>query len=80
MTTKLITRTSISNFGIQKYTLQNSKINGNVSHARYEYFSEDAEFTHVIKPHFEMTYEILKSYDFDRNADILYALKILSRQ
>jgi len=35
---------------------------------------------HVVKPHYEMTYDILKSYEFDRHADILYAMKVLSER
>ena len=34
----------------------------------------------ISTPYFEMTYDMLKSCNFDRNADILYALKLFSKK
>ena len=62
---------------IQEYTLNNSKIGGYISHKRFEPFPEDSEFAYVLKPDYELSYDRLKSYSFDRNADILYAIDIL---
>jgi len=62
----------------QEFTLNNSKIVGYVSHKRFYSFPEDSELASVLKPHHELTYDKFKSYNFDKNADILFALEILS--
>lgn len=60
----------------REFELDNSGLNGTISQKRYVYFHDDAEMGRVLRPHYPLTYEILRSYDFDLNAEILYALQI----
>jgi hypothetical protein len=65
---------------IQEYTLNNSKIQGYISHKRFGPFPADrTDFKYFIKPDYELTYDILKSFSFDPNADILFTMEILSK-
>jgi len=59
-----------------EFTLQHSQLTGMISHKQFTYFHDDPEMGRVLRPHFPMTYEKLKSYDFDGNAAILYALEL----
>ncbi|MBN1268722.1 MAG: hypothetical protein JXB04_03980 [Kiritimatiellae bacterium] len=61
------------------FELQHSELSGTVSHKQFVYFHDDPEMGRVLRPHFPMTYEKLKSYAFDPNAEILLALDICRR-
>jgi hypothetical protein len=63
---------------VQEYTLNNTQIKGYISHKRFGPFpEEEPDFTYVLKPDYELSYSRLKSYNFDKHADILYALDVL---
>lgn len=59
-----------------EFELRHSGLGGTISHKQVVYFHDDPEMGRVLRPHYPMTYDILKSYDFDRNAEILYALDL----
>jgi hypothetical protein len=59
-----------------EWELRNSGLTGAISHKQYVDFHDDPEMGRVLRPHFPMTYEKLKSYAFDPNAEILLALDI----
>jgi hypothetical protein len=58
------------------FQLQHSGLTGTISHKQFVNFHEDPEMGRVLRPHFPMTYEKLRSYDFDPNAEILLALDV----
>ena len=58
------------------FKLQHSGLTGTISHKQYIQFHDDPEMGRVLRPHFPMTYEKLKFYAFDTNAEILYALDL----
>jgi hypothetical protein len=43
-------------------------------------FPDDSELARVLPVHYPLTYEKLASYDFDPNAEYLYALALLAAQ
>jgi hypothetical protein len=61
------------------FKLENSGLSGTVSRKYYELFPDDHEKGRVLRPDYPLTYEKLASYNFDTNAEILYALEILRR-
>ena len=58
------------------FELRHSRLTGTISHKQYIYFHDDPEMGRVLRPHYPMTYDKLKSYDFDGNAEILFALEL----
>jgi len=62
-----------------EWQLKNSGIKGEVSHSFSIEFGDDPEKGRVLPVHFPLTYEKLKSYDFDVNAEFLYALELLRK-
>lgn len=58
-------------------TLKNTGIRLMISKNAYVVFPEEPNKRKQIKPHHELTYEKLKSYGFDPQAEILYALELL---
>jgi hypothetical protein len=48
-----------------------------VSTEYYNQFPNDPDLAQVLPVHYPLTYEILASYDFDPNAEVLYALDLL---
>ncbi|MDH5185769.1 MAG: S41 family peptidase [candidate division WOR-3 bacterium] len=56
------------------FELQHSGLTGTISHKQFVEFHDDPEMGRVLRPHFPMTYDKLKSYAFDPNAEILLAL------
>jgi len=60
-----------------QFQLDNSKLSGSVSHKYFDMFPDDPEMGRVLRMHHQLTYEKLKSYNFDPNAEILFALEIL---
>lgn len=69
-----------NNFGAWLgFKLRNSGLRGGVSHLYVTHFRDNPEMGRVFRPHYELTYEKLKFYNFDPNAEILYALEILQK-
>jgi hypothetical protein len=65
-------------FGNARYwRLNHTGIEGGVSSTYYLDFPNDAEMGRVLPVHYPLTYEQLASYDFDPNAEFLYALELL---
>ena len=65
-------------FGNAKYwRLNHTGIEGGVSSTYYIDFPNDPEMGRVLPVHYPLTYEQLASYDFDPNAEFLYALELL---
>jgi hypothetical protein len=65
-------------FGNQmSWHLKHTGIRGGVSTAYYVDFPNDPEMGRVLPVHYLLTYERLASYDFDPNAEFLYALELL---
>jgi hypothetical protein len=61
---------------VLSFELTHSKLSGTVSHKKFMYFPDDAEKGRVLKPHHMLTYDRLRAYDFDYNAEILYAIDL----
>ncbi len=67
-------------FGNAKlWQLNHTGIQGTVSSTYYLDFPNDPEMGRVLPVHYSLTYEQLASYDFDPNAEFLYALELLSQ-
>jgi hypothetical protein len=60
------------------WELEHTKIEGSVSGSYFNQFPNDPELGRVLPVHYPLTYEMLASYDFDPNAEYLYALEYLS--
>lgn len=60
-----------------QFQLDNSGLRGSVSHKYFDMFPGDQEMGRVLKMHHQLTYEKLKSYRFDPNAEILFALDVI---
>lgn len=58
-------------------TLKNTGLKMTISKNAYIVFPEEPEKRKQIIPHYELTYEKLKSYEFDPQAVVLYALELL---
>ena len=56
------------------FKLQHSQLTGTISHKYFIFFHDDPEMGRVLRPHYPMTYDKLKFYDFDLNSEILLAL------
>jgi hypothetical protein len=60
------------------WELDHTRIGGGVSVSYFNTFPNDPELGRVLPVHYPLTYEKLASYDFDPNAEYLYALECLS--
>ena len=60
------------------WELEHTQVGGSVSGAYFNLFPDDPELGRVLPVHYPLTYETLASYDFDPNAEYLYALEYLS--
>jgi len=56
--------------------LANSKFRGNVSTKSFIAFPDDPEAGELLMPQHPLTYEKFKTYDFDENATLRYALSL----
>ncbi len=65
---------------IMYFELDNSGLSFSVSRKHYELFPDDPEMGKVLRPHYPVTYDILSSYNFDPNAEILYALDLVENR
>jgi hypothetical protein len=61
-----------------QWRLEHTSIGGVVSVSYFNQFPNDPEVGRVLPVHYPLTYEKLASYDFDPNAEYLYALELLS--
>jgi hypothetical protein len=61
------------------FELQHSGLTGTISHKQFVEFHKDPEAGRVLRPQLPMTYDKLKSYAFDPNAEILLALDACER-
>jgi len=59
------------------WSLSNTGINGRVSQAYALNFPHDSELSRVLQVHYPLTPELLRFYDFDPNAEVLYAIDLL---
>ena len=67
-----------NNFGAWiGFKLKYSRLRGGVSHLYVTHFRNDPDMGRVFRPDYEMTYEKLKAYYFDPNAEIIYALELI---
>jgi hypothetical protein len=62
------------------WKLRHTGIEGSVSGSYFNTFPNDPELGRVLPVHYPLTYDILTSYDFDPNAEYLYALETLLGQ
>jgi CubicO group peptidase (beta-lactamase class C family) len=62
----------------QLWRLDHTGLEGTVSTTYSVMFPEDSDLASVLPVHYPLTYETLASYDFDPNAEYLYALELLS--
>ena len=62
---------------VMGFDLEHSRLHFTVSHKYFELFPGDDETGRLLMPDYPITYQILASYDFDSNAEILYMLDIL---
>jgi CubicO group peptidase (beta-lactamase class C family) len=63
----------------QLWHLDHTGIEGTVSTTYSASFADDSERARVLPVHYPLTYKKLASYDFDPNAEYLYALELLSK-
>jgi CubicO group peptidase (beta-lactamase class C family) len=62
----------------QLWHLDHTGIEGTVSITYSVMFPDDSEMARVLPVHYPLTYEKLASYDFDPDAEYLYALELLA--
>jgi hypothetical protein len=62
------------------WELEHTRIGGSVSGSYFNQFPNDPELGRVLPVHFLLTYDKLASYDFDPNAEYLYALELLREE
>jgi hypothetical protein len=62
------------------FTLKNTGLKMTISKNAYVVFPEEPNKRKQITPHYELTYEKLKSYGFDPNAVVLFALDLLKQR
>ena len=62
-----------------KWTLDNTGITGRVSQSYVVNFPNDPALSRVLPVHYPLTYRWLAAHDFDPDAEVLYALELLSK-
>ena len=62
-----------------RWKLDNTGIIGRVSQSYVLNFPDDSELSRVLPVQYPLKYEWLASHDFDPNAEVLYALELLSK-
>jgi hypothetical protein len=58
------------------FKLKYSRLKGGISHLFITHFRDNPEMGRTFRPDYEMTYDDLKSFNFDPNAEILFALEL----
>ncbi|MDH4271525.1 MAG: S41 family peptidase [Candidatus Aminicenantes bacterium] len=70
-----------NSFGdVLSFRLKNSGLAGGVSYRQFLKFPDDQAKGKILRPDFELTYEKLRQFDFDPNAEILWALELFSSE
>ena len=59
------------------FELNNTRLGGGISHLYITHFRDNPEMGRTFRPDYEMTYEHLKSFNFDPNAEILYSMELI---
>jgi len=59
-----------------RFELPNSGVTGHVSHKRFSDFPDDPELGRVLPMDYPLTYEKLRSYDFDANAEVRWGMEV----
>ena len=59
------------------FKLNHSRLSGGISHLYITHFRDNPEMGRILHPDYEITYDDLKSFNFDPNAEILYAIKLI---
>jgi hypothetical protein len=59
------------------FKLTNSRLGGGISHLYITHFRDNPEMGRTFRPDYELTYDDLKSFNFDPNAEILYTIKLI---
>ncbi|MBT8315361.1 MAG: S41 family peptidase [Maribacter sp.] len=62
------------------FKLKNSGLNLYLTYKMGYSFPELEDNTDVLMPHYLLTYEKLKSYKFDPNSEVIYALEVLNKK
>jgi len=61
------------------FTLYHSWLKGGISHLYITHFRDDPEMGRTFRPDHEITYDDLKSFNFDPHAEILFALELINK-
>jgi hypothetical protein len=61
---------------ILHFELANSKISGSVSHKRFMDFPDDPALGRILPMDYPLTYDRLREYGFDPNAEVLWGIEI----
>ncbi len=61
------------------FTLNHSWLKGGISHLYITHFRDDPEMGRTFRPDYEVTYDHLKSFNFDPHAEILFALELINK-
>ncbi len=61
------------------FQLNYSWLKGGISHLYITHFRDDPEMGRTFRPDYEITYDDLRSFNFDPNADILYSLELINK-
>ena len=70
-----------NSFGdILRFKLNHSGLNGTVSRKYFIFFSHDPEMGKILMPHYVLPYKKLVEYNFDPNAEILFALELVENK
>ncbi len=59
------------------FKLNYSRLKGGISHLYITHFRDNPKMGRTFRPDYEMTYDDLKSFDFDPNAEILFAMGLI---
>ena len=63
---------------VRPFVLNNSNLQGNVSTKTFIAFPDDPESGELLQPHYPLTYEQFKTYAFDENSALRYALELIA--
>jgi hypothetical protein len=58
------------------FKLPNSGVTGHVSHKRFSDFPDDPKLGRALPMDYPLTYEKLREYGFDRNAEVLWGMEV----
>jgi len=62
-----------------RWVLDHTGLEGGVSRMYYAEFPIDSDLAHTLPVHYHLSYEKLASYEFDPNAELLYALELVAQ-